>query len=199
MNVRLSKTWLWQSGIVYDGSYSINHYTATTSLHTTSVHQSDHETAYNRMEYWFRDVMQDCVLIDAGSDCLEAYMATGQRVLALPDQPVDQIVGIMLLIKLNKICEGRLVITDVDISSTHGSDMTYLHNQSESCGPLAASGWWQDVRPIWNTTTTAPRTAKVVSLSRAAEWHNVGLDWSDPSSDRSSSVLFADFNRDEDQ
>ena len=200
MNVRLIKTWHWQSGLVYQDAFYINTYTARIRMHTTSMYDQDHDVAYGRMDYWFEEVMQDSVMINADSAAAKAYAATGQRLLMFPDDPVDQLVGIMLCLKLNAITEGRLIITDVDLSSVHGADMTYQHNQSEALGPLAAAGWWQDTRPIWNHTASSTRGSKVVSLNRAADWNSLELDWhSNSPRDRDSSIVFADFDRDDDR
>ncbi len=200
MNVRLIKTWHWQSGLVYKDAFYINTYTATCHMHTTSMYEHDHDIAYGRMDYWFGEVMQDSVMINADSAAAKIYAATGQRLLMFPDDPVDQLVGIMLCLKLNAITEGRLVITDVDISSVHGADMIYQHNQAEAVGPLAAAGWWQDARPIWNHAPASARGSKVVSLNRAADWNSLHLDWqSNTSGERDSSIVFADFDRDEDK
>jgi hypothetical protein len=200
MNVRLIKTWHWQSGLVYRDAFYINTYTATVHMHTTSMYDSDHDIAYGRMDYWFEEVMQDSVMIAADASAVKAYAATGQRTLLFPDDPVDQLVGIMLCLKLNAITEGRLIITDVDISSVHGADMTYQHNQAEAVGPLGAAGWWQDARPIWNHTSSSTRGSKIVSLNRAADWHSLHLDWqSAQKQGKDSSIVFADFDRDEDR
>jgi len=108
-------------------------------------------------------------------------------------------VGIMLCLKLNAITEGRLIISDVDISSVHGADMTYQHNQAEAVGPMAAAGWWQDARPMWHHAVSPTKGSKVVSLNRAADWHSLHLDWQPVSNDRDSSIVFADFDRDDDK
>ena len=201
MNVRLNKTWTWQSGIVYNDIFYINAYTAKIRMHTTSMYDSDHDVAYGRMDYWFEEVMQDSVMISADSSAVKAYSATGQRLLLFPDQPVDQLVGIMLCLKLNAITEGRLIVTDVDLGSVHGLDMRYQHNLNEAVGPLSAAGWWQDSRPIWNHAASSARGSKVVSLNRAADWHSLDLDWQSTmtSDDRNSSIVFADFDRDDDK
>ena len=199
MNVRLIKTWQWQSGLVYRDVFYINTYSATVHLHTTTMYDHDHDVAYGRMDHWFHDVMQDSVMLSADCSLVKAYAGTGQRLLIFPDQPVDQLVGIMLCLKLNRITEGRLVITDVDLSSVHGGDMTYQHNHSEALGPLAGAGWWQDARPVWNHASSHTKGSKVVSLSRAAEWSSLDLDWQAESRSQDSSIVFADFDRDEDQ
>lgn len=199
MNVRLTKIWHWQSGLVFNDTFRINTYEAQVHMHTTSMHQHDHETAYSRMEHWFLDVMQDSVLINAQSDSAKHYLQTGQRVLLFPDQPVDQLVGIMLATKLNSILENRLIVTDIDISSAHGSDMIYHHNQHEAIGPFADDGWWYDPRPIWYHDTAHNKGRKVVSLSKTMDWSVLDLDWHHERRGQDSSVVFANFDRDENQ
>lgn len=200
MNVRLTKTWHWQSGLVYKDVFYINTYTATVHMHTTTMYDHDHDVAYARMDYWFQDVMQDSVMLNTDCALQKAYAATGQRLLLFPDQPVDQLVGIMLCLKLNAITEGRLVITDIDLSSVHGADMIYQHNHTEATGPLSTAGWWKDSRPIWNHAASSTKGSKVVSLNRAADWNSLELDWQSISpNDRDSSIVFADFERDDDR
>ena len=199
MNVRLVKTWYWQSGRVLAGDCYINAYTARVQMHTTAMDHAEHSVAYERMDHWFQNVMQDSVLIAAEDARLRAYGATGQRLLIFPEDPVDQLVGIMLCLKLNSITEGRLVITDVDLSSVNGEEMTYRHNHTEATGPMASAGWWQDPRPTWSSAGTKTSSSKVVALSRSPEWHAVGLDWPNRTQPPDSAVVFADFDRDADQ
>lgn len=199
MNVRLVKTWHWQSGTVQYDTFFINSYSARIQMYTTGMDAAEHATAYERMDHWFSEVMQDSVMISADYDKLEHYAQTGQRLLVFPEDPVDQLVGIMLCSKLNAITEGRLVITDVDLGSTNGAEMIYRHNHSESCGPLGGSGWWTDSRPTWTSTSSRTTPGKVVSLSRTPEWHALGLDWTGSGDNKESAVVFADFDRDEDQ
>lgn len=199
MNVRLAKTWQWQSGTVHHDIFYVNSYSARIQMYTTSMDASDHTTAYERIDYWFHEVMQDSVMISADNSKLDHYASTGQRLLIFPDDPVDQLVGIMLCLKLNSIAEGRLMITDVDLGSANGADMIYRHNHSEENGPLAGAGWWTDPRPTWTLAASRTMPGKVVSLSRTPDWHALGLDWIDAANPKESAVVFADFDRDEDQ
>lgn len=199
MNVRLIKTWQWQSGLVYDDTFYINTYRVRTHMHTTSMHDHDHDVAYGRMDHWFQDVMQDSVMLDTHCAMAKAYAATGQRLLLFPDQPVDQLVGIMLCVKLNSITEGRLIITDVDVSSEHGADMQYQHHYTEAQGPLSATGWWRDARPMWHDAAVPTRGAKVVKLRGVADWHSLDLDWQLDKRSTDSAIVFGDFDRDADK
>ena len=199
MNVRLTKTWQWQSGTVQYDTFFINSYSARIQMYTTGMDATEHATAYERMDHWFSEVMQDSVMISVDYAKLKHYAQTGQRLLVFPEDPVDQLVGIMLCLKLNAITEGRLIITDVDLGSINGADMVYRHNHSEACGPLSSPGWWTDPRPNWASASSRGAPGKVVSLSRTPEWNTLELDWTSSHDNKQSAVVFADFDRDEDQ
>ena len=196
MNVRLARTWRWQSGLVYDDAYHINRYTAKVYMYTNTDRPHDHEIAYGRIDYWFQEVLQDCVMLEDHSAMVAAYSHVPQRSLLLPGPPVDQLVGIMLYLKLNAMCEQRMIITDVELHSEHGDHMAYLHNETEGTEPFTETGWWHDSRPVWSYAVPK-RSSKVVALTRVPEWHALDLEWHPVGAKSDSSVLFADFNRDD--
>jgi hypothetical protein len=195
MNVRLKKTFDWYSGVVYRDQFIVNHFSAVLDLQTISDDPEQQNIAYDRTKYWFHEIMEDAVLIREDHPNLAHWQDTGARIVPLPDEPVDQLVGIMLCFKLNAIMEDRLIVTDVEISSRAGDSMSYLHNWKENPGPLGTDGWWQDSRPTWNQSRTDTRS-KVVNLDRVPEWKLYDLDWDTSADSKSDTVLFAKFDRD---
>ena len=196
MNVRLKKTFGWFSGVVYNDQFLINHYTAQLEMLTATEDPVQQNLAYERLRFWFNEILDGAIFVDEAQANIKQWKDTGARVMALPVEPVDQIVGIMLCSKLNAVMEDRMVITDVEIWSRAGDSMSYLHNWKESTGPLAQSGWWQDPRPVW-VTVRANVTDKVVNLDRVAEWKDHDLDWNDEKSPNTNTVVFGRFEEDE--
>jgi hypothetical protein len=197
MNVRLKKTFNWSSAIVHDSKFLINHYNVDLDMITVSDNNEEQNIAYERIKTFFHDVMEDAVLISRHSPVLEAYQSIDARVIAFPADPFDQVVGMMLYLKLNSIMENRIVITDVSISSAAGDSMRYLHSSGEALGPLDCQGWWTDSRPCWYDPQEKS-SGKVVNLSRVPEWKEYSLDWANEQSVENS-VVFAKFRQDEDQ
>ena len=199
MNARLKKSFGWYTGLVYQGRYMVNHWNVTLDLLTVSTDSDQQNIAYERMKYFMHHVLDDSILIGSEDPALEHYQKTGARLLILPDEPVDQIVGIMLYLKLNAIMENRMVVTRTETWSVQGDQTSYLHIGGENVGEcLGQDGWWADNRPVW--TNTQPRTrGKVVDLERSTEWKDVGLAWDSDTVAKSDSVVFAKFNRNEDQ
>jgi hypothetical protein len=121
-------------------------------------------------------------------------------VIVLPDEPVDQIMGMMLYLKYNAVMENRMVVTDVEISSVQGDNMGYLHSHGENLSPgLSRDGWWVDAAPTWYDITVTHTRDKVVSLNSRPEWADHGLAWTDATDKGSNSVVFADFGRNADK
>lgn len=200
MSARLSKTFGFYTGLVYEGRFMVNHHTVDLKLLTVSDSNDEQNTAYERMKYWVHHVLDDSILIGQEDPDLDKWLATNSRLLVLPDDPCDQIVGIMLYLKLNAIMENRMVVTDTEIWSNQGDQMSYLHTVGENIGPnLGQDGWWVDPRPVWSTVK-AKDQGKVINLDRATEWKDFNLGWqSQDESKKNDSVVFADFGKNEDQ
>lgn len=199
MNVRLRKTYAWNSGLVLDGNFLINSYDCVIDMITVSTDADLHNIAYHRMNYWIYEIMQDSVLMPKGDKLIAAYQATGQRVIEIPQQPIDQLLGMMLFVKLNAIMEGQIRVTDLAISSAAGDHMAYAHSEHETIGPFAESGWWSDARPKWSDAKSTRSNSKVIAINRTKEWKDLDLDWSQSAPDSDQGVVFARFRPDEDQ
>jgi hypothetical protein len=195
MNVRLKRNLSWYSAVVYNDQFLINNYTTELTMLTVAENNDEQNIAYERIKVWVYNLMTDAIFISQDHPKLDAYRKTGARVITFPGDPVDQIVGIMLYLKLNSIMENRMVVTDVELWSEAGDNMKYLHSISESLGPLTQDGWWIDPRPVY---ADAPRRGKnkVISLDRMAEWKDYDLAWDDANAVETK-VVFADFNKNE--
>ena len=197
MNVRLQKTWGWNSGIYYNDAYVIDEYLATVHMTTVTDNHFQQNIAYERMKYWTDAVMTNAVFINQESEMVDAFRATGQRVMTLPADPIDQIIGMMLYLKLNAITENRIVVTDVELSSSQGDHMTYIHSVGESVGPFESEGWWLESNLAYTNLPRARTKNKVVNLVRFPDWTDVGLGWDEKPEQKPSNVVFADFPKNE--
>lgn len=183
------------TGMVYENKFAVNQYSVTLGMITVSDDNDQQNIAYERMKFWLFNVFQDGILISEHSDALAAWANTGSKVLSLPEEPVDQIVGMMLYLKLNSIMENRMVITDVELSSIEGDNTAYVHNHGENLGPLIEDGWWTDARPGWISTKSSGKRNKIVTLDRLPEWKDYDLDWAADTASDKNTVVFADFKR----
>lgn len=193
MNVRLRKKFVWSAGLIVQEHFHINHYETDVSMITMTDDNREQNICYERMVTWIHEIANGSIMIEASDPAHTTWLKTDARVLSLPHQPVDQIIGMMLYSKLNAIAENRIMITDVNISSSMGDDMMYLHDHQESLGPFTSSGWWQDPRPTWSHEKRN-NIGKVIRLDRLPEWSDYDLEWQQSDTSGSTdSVVFAKF------
>lgn len=201
MNVKLRKSFDFAAGMVYQKKFLINLYSIELKMVTATSDPNEQNIAYERIRYWIDSVLNDGVLIADDSELISAYRETGQRLITLPTEPVDQVIGFLLFSKFNAITESRLIITDIEISSIHGDSMVYVHNENESINGFDYTGWWDDSKPCWANNSKKKRgNNKVITLDRMPEWKELDLDWESTeltNNEDHSTVLFADFLKDE--
>lgn len=199
MNVRLKKTFSTPAIVVDQERYDsamINHYDITLHITVTAQDSSETNTAYDRVNYWIREIFGNSVLICQDSDKIPAWEATGQRYIIFPDQPVDQLVGIMLFHKLNAISEARLEITEIEISSGLDDFVVYLHSRDEINSGIEMPAWWLASDPTWYSTAPRPKSgSKVISINRKRDWSELDLQWD---SNEDTGVLVGKFTYDDD-
>jgi hypothetical protein len=203
MNVRLEYDMAWSAAIWFDGRLQINDYTAELSIYTNTTDQDDHVTSLERLNHFVYNELTNTVFIKQDNqEQMQALTTAGINITPLPEEPIDQVIGIMLYCKLNAILEQRMIITDITIQSSLGDNVRYLHSDQESLGPCDEPGWWVDTGPIHNNFKPAIGNKKqVVKLNRTPAWRDLNLEWSGTSApitdSTANTVVFAKFPSDE--
>lgn len=181
MNVRLKKTYQYSAIQHIDDVAGITDFNVILEFYTAVEDSRIQNIALARVDHFFYEILQDSVIIGSSyKDAIKAYRAAGLCVVDLPEEAYDQIIGIMLYCKLNAICEGALVFTEVSISSDRGRFVYYLHNEAESVGPLSKDGWHHKADRSYSSPT---RNKNVVHLEQDLSWRSVDLDYAEEDDD----------------
>jgi predicted Fe-Mo cluster-binding NifX family protein len=200
MNVRLEYDMNWRAAIWFEDRLQINDYSAELSIYTNTMDHQDHVTSMARLNHFMYHELTNTVFIKQDNqDQLRALAAAGIKVTTLPEEPIDQIIGIALYCKLNAILEQRMMVTNVTIQSLLGDNVRYLHSSQESLGPCSESGWWTDPGPIHSNFKPAAGNRRVVKLNRTPTWRDLDLGWSgtEQPKNETNTVVFAKFPTDE--
>ena len=202
MNVRLEYDMHWRAAIWFENTLQINNYNMELAITTNTANPDDHVVSLNRLNHFVYNEMANTVYIHQDNVTqAEALTAAGIKITTMPEQPIDQIIGIALYSKLNAILEQRMFINDVTIQSDLGDNVRYLHSERESLGPLDQMGWWQDSSPAHSDFKSTASQKHVVRLSRNTTWQDLEMEWSDVEPVESAddnTVVFAKFGPDED-
>ena len=196
MNVNLQYDIEFMAGIYYDGHLQLNQYSVSLQLLTQSTNATVTNIALERLKAFVYSELCDTVFVGPNDqETAEMMSMLGINVTTLPDEPVDQIVGIMLYCKLNAVMENQMLVTKLDIQSYLGDSVWYQHSEEDAIGPFVKHGWWHEssCRHCVDTETQADNVVKVANQG----WTEYGLDW--PEHNFSNTVVYANFQRNENQ
>ena len=197
MNVRLQYDLEFLAGIYYDDQLQMNSYSVSVNLLTKTADPASTNIAMDRLKYFVHGVLESTVFINQTNvERAEMLSIMGVNITTLPEEPVDQIVGMMLYYKLNAIMEGRMVVASLDISSALGDSVWYQHDEEDSSGPFRADGWWHKASIQHDTIEPETASANIVKVMSTG-WHEMGLDWPEDKPPTGNTVVFANFSKDE--
>jgi len=187
------------AGIYYEGRLQLNHYSASLQLLTQTTDPSRSNIAMERLRAFVYSELCDTVFVGpADRDKVEMLSMLGMNVTTLPDEPVDQIIGIMLYCKLNAVMEDQMLVTKLDIQSYLGDSVWYQHDEDDAIGPFKENGWWHRPNCQHNDFEDESIDDNVVRVSTAG-WSEYRLNWPEESEHTGNTVVFANFQKNENE
>ncbi len=200
MNIRLQYDLEFLGGIYYDNALRLNSYSINLQVLTRTTDPMELNIAWERLKAFVYGELENTVFINQKlQEQAEMLAMLGVNVTTLPEDPVDQVVGIMLLCKLNAIFEGRLHISQLDISSSFGDHVWYLIDEEDGVGVFAEDGWWHEPTVSHSNVNIEKTPDNIVKVSPSA-WLEYGLTWPDSVDKKSKkphTVVYAKFPKNE--
>jgi hypothetical protein len=199
MNVRIQYDVEFLGAAYIDQGLQINNYTASMSLITGTSDKIELNVAMERLKCFVYGILSNTVFMhQVQADQAELLTLMGMNITTLPQEPVDQIIGMMLYCKLNAIMEGRLTVTSVDITSTASDGVWYLHNEEESVGLFNQPGWWNHSGTLNHNIEFDDENNKIVKVP-SDSWSDYDLSWPDDKDPPTGNiVVYANFGKNED-
>jgi len=173
----------------------MNNYSLKLFLITNTEDGVSSNIAFDRIKHFIFNEIDSSIIINSSEvkQC-QLYHAAGLNIVTLPDDPVDQLVGIMLQHKLNAIAEDRLLVVEIEISSTIGDGLVYSHGEGEDVSDLDVPAWWKSSGLIHHDAELID-TDNVLSIHQNNVWHELDLAWPNGAEDSAGNVVFADFKK----
>ena len=190
MSTRIEKDFYFQCATHFEGKFYINFYEITASMIVETESIREQNVAMERIEYFLSNVLENSIFVhQSETNVIEQYEQAGIKVCTTPEEPYDQIVSMIILLKLNAIMEGRLSITDMIMGSklSNGVRFSVVPELAENI--FHGNHWWNEPCTIMKDTTKTPkRREKIVKLFND-EWTEIGLTWKDKSKNSDKVVL----------
>jgi hypothetical protein len=199
MNIDLEKTFDFTSILLMPGQDPFfNTYETKICMRTESENSQDYNVAYERIKFWFHDVMDQCVLVENHDPRIKTWQDTGLKCLIFPIEPMDQTLGMMLMSKLTSIVEERISIQRISISSPADDFVCYWCHSDDGLHWFEDPGWWNNSSPMYNDNAGhKKKTDKVISLSRTTDWKQYDLEWPLEQDKTGNVALISSFDRDD--
>ena len=177
MNVRIKFPITFTAGIFYNDELQMNNYMVNLSMLTNSQDGATNNIALDRIKYFIYHEIESSVFINSDNvERCKKFIDAGIKITTIPDVPVDQLIGIMLHYKLSAITEDRLLIEEIEISSSIGEGLIYVHGEHENVDDLAVPEWWKTVDLI-HCDKELIDSDEIVTLADLNIWRELNLDW----------------------
>lgn len=196
MNVRLQYVTAFNAGFWLDQQLIMSTYQIRVKLLTQTLDPVDQNIALERVKHFLLSEIHSTVFVNqAETERVEAFADLGLNVTTLPEDPVDQIVGIMLYHKLNAIMEGRMKVSELVLSSDAGDNVEFYHSQAEQTNLFAGAGWWNDATTTHDNIEADEEDDSVEISDADTVWRELELGWNGTEiATDVSQVVFANFD-----
>ena len=179
MATRIERDFSFQAGVHFEGNFIMNVYNLTLLMEVETLSIVEQNIAMDRIIYFLEDTLANSVFVESTEKkAIEKYTQADIKVSTVPEEPYDQIITILLILKLNAIAEGRLNITDIYLESELSDSVRFSYDiETARHNPFGNKGWWLDSSTSIADVEKAAKKEKIVRLVKHSDWANVGLEW----------------------
>jgi len=175
MNIQIQKDFTFMTAIHFESKYMVNLYELSAKMEVCTEDVREQNIAIERMNYFLTGQIEDVIFVqDTEKEAIQNYTNAGIKVCVIPEEPYDQIIGMLLINKCNAIMEGRIIITEI----TFGSKLSNLIKFNIQ-GDIAKLEYPEDSWYNKNTLALADKNKKdkIVTLFDKNNWAELELTW----------------------
>lgn len=191
MNTRIEKDFVFQAAVHFQNRFLLNIYELAASMlvQTESIHEQN--VAMERLNYYLSERLENSVFVDQTAvKTIDKYAAAGINVCSVPEEPYDQIIALLLLSKMNAMMEGKIVITDMVLSSKLSDGVKFVISDEMSAQFMDKNGWWANSSPsTCDISNEKPKKDKIVKLFSHHDWMSLGLAWKEKSAHNKNDIV----------
>lgn len=180
MGVKVEREINFIAGLHFEEQFMINFYEMKVIMDVETDCVREQNIALQRMLWFVENYVQDSIIISAEEiEQIEKYTNAGLKLCIIPEEPYDQVVGMILLNKFNAIMEGRVYITDIIFGSKLSNQMKFITTDEEAQVMFPGDFWWNN-HSVNTRDQEKPKNKKdkVVKLfNNDDEWDMLELTW----------------------
>jgi hypothetical protein len=178
MSTRIEKDFYFQNAVHFENKFYVNSYELTISVLVETDSPREQNVAMDRASYFLMSELQNSVLIHKKEiEAIEKYKNAGIKICEIPEEPFDQIIGMILLMKLNAIMENRLKITDLVLGSSMSEGVRFNIVSEVAESLFSEMNWWNKPTICMTEEECKVSPDNVVKLFDDKDWKELGLSW----------------------
>lgn len=175
MSTRIQKDFTFLSCIHFENTFMVNCYEMFAMMTVETDDVREQNVAIERMNYFLTNQIEDCIFInEKDTDAVEKYRSAGLKTCLVPEDPYDQIIGIILINKCNAIMEGRIIVDEIVFGSKLSNLIKFNINIEDASEEYMGKHWWNDPSL---SLQTKKKKEKIVSLFDQNNWDKIELTW----------------------
>lgn len=189
MSALVQRDFDFQAGVYFQNTFLLNYYNFTLFLevNTESVHEQN--IAMERIKFFIYEIVENAIIVqDTETDVIKKYQDAGLKVCAIPEEPYDQILALLLMLKINAICEDRLKVVDILFTSKLSDEVKFKESIQTAEHTFDDIGWYNDPSPYIANNKKSGRE-KIVKIKNGG-WNEIGLVWKEKK-DKPKEIVFS--------
>jgi len=161
-------------------------YTISIGFNDESINDGDPHVAFGRVRSLIKDLYQDAIFVNVDNPLLPVFNKKFKsRIITLPYQPNNFIIGVVTWYKILSITQGRMTLEYISVSCDKSDDIALnvdedIVTNDEIMDDIAMKSW---DRPAWwfrSTPTTwdipTKKNKEFIVLADENEWPEI-LQW----------------------
>jgi hypothetical protein len=183
MSTTIQRDFTFHAAAYYAETFLMNTYDIqlTMTVETDSIREQN--IAMDRIKFMIYEVFDNAVFVaESEKKVIEKYKDAGLKVCVLPEEPYDQIIALLLMLKFEAISENKLNMFDIILTSKLSDEVRFKEDIVIAQATYPMQGWWNDSSPSLTCNVKLKnKKEKVVKLVSTNEWNDLGLSWKEKS------------------
>lgn len=177
MGASIERDFEFHGGVYFENAFMITVYSFTLFMEVNTDSIREQNIAMERIKYLVHEVLDNVVFLDnADKKLASKFSDCGIKLCILPDEPYDQIVALLLLLKFNAICEGKIKIQEIKFSSRLSDGVIFNEDIETARHTFSGNGWWNDSSPCLDYNAQSNKREKIVKINKQG-WNELKLSW----------------------
>ena len=176
---KIEREFAFQAAVHFEGNFLMTVYELSLGMEVDTASIKEQNIAMDRITYFLSECLENSVFVEhADKKAIEKYLQADIKVCTLPEEPYDQIITILLLLKLNAITEGKLHVNSISLRSGLSDDVKFIYDIDTASNHPFGKSWWTECTTTMSDIAKSSKKDKIVKLKKQhCDWSSVGLDW----------------------